>query len=79
MTDDPAHDRITAILAAITEIVTNQPSLPGVDVADLRTALLDGGRALYGHRQLRICNRSKAHRAERCSAIRMIMQPWRRR
>jgi cell division protein FtsZ len=45
---DRAHDRVTAILAAITGLVTGPPNLIGFDVADLRDALIDGGRAVFG-------------------------------
>lgn len=52
---DPAHDRITAILAAITGLVTGPPNLIGFDIADLRAALIEpapakagGGRAVFG-------------------------------
>jgi cell division GTPase FtsZ len=48
MPDDPAHDRITAILAAITELVTGEPSIPCVDIVDLRHVLVDTGRAVFG-------------------------------
>lgn len=48
MPPDPAHDRITAILAAITGLVTGPPNLIGFDFADLRAALVDGGRAVFG-------------------------------
>jgi cell division GTPase FtsZ len=44
---DPAHDRITAILTAITGLVTGPPNLIGFDFADLRTGLIDGGRAVF--------------------------------
>jgi hypothetical protein len=40
MTEDPAHDRITTILAAITGLVTGPPNLIGFDVTDLRAALM---------------------------------------
>jgi hypothetical protein len=35
MPPDPAHDRITAILAAITGLVNGPPNLIGFDVAEL--------------------------------------------
>ena len=44
---DPAHDRITAIIAAITGLVTGPPSLIGFDIADLRAGLIGGGRAVF--------------------------------
>ena len=48
MPDDPAHDRITAILAAITGLVTGEPTIPCVDIVDLRHVLVDAGRAVFG-------------------------------
>ena len=48
MTDDPAHDRITAILAAITTLVTAPPNLIGFDIVFFRDAFIDGGRAVFG-------------------------------
>ena len=48
MPDDPAHDRITAILAAITGLVTGEPTIPCVDIVDLRHVLVDTGRAVFG-------------------------------
>ena len=48
MPPDPAHDRITAILAAITGLVTGPPNLVGFDFADLRAGLINGGLAVFG-------------------------------
>lgn len=48
MPDDPAHDRITAILAAITGLVTGEPAIPCVDIVDLRHVLVEAGRAVPG-------------------------------
>ena len=45
-THDPAHDEIAAAIRAITALVTGPPNLIGFDVADLRTALIDGGHAV---------------------------------
>ena len=44
----PAHDRIAAIIAAITGLVTGPPNLVGFDFADLRAGLIDGGCAVFG-------------------------------
>jgi hypothetical protein len=53
--DDPkqtaqwqAQDRITAIVAAITRLVTDPPNLIGIDIADCRAVFIDGGPALFG-------------------------------
>jgi cell division protein FtsZ len=48
MSDDPAHDRIAAIVKALSELVTQPPTLIGFDFADLRDALHDKGRAVFG-------------------------------
>jgi cell division GTPase FtsZ len=48
MPDDPAHDRVTTILAAITELVTGEPTIPCVDIVDLRHVLVEAGRAVFG-------------------------------
>jgi cell division GTPase FtsZ len=45
---DPAHDNITAIIRAITTLVTGPLNLIGFDFADLRCALLNQGRAVFG-------------------------------
>jgi len=42
MTDD-----IAAVIRAITELVTDPPNLIGFDFADLRTAFIGGGRAVF--------------------------------
>ena len=46
--DDPAHDRIAAIIKAVSELVTQPPTLLGFDFADLRQGLVDKGLALFG-------------------------------
>ncbi len=43
-----ATDRITAIVAAITRLVTDPPNLIGIDIADFRAVFGDGGPALFG-------------------------------
>jgi cell division GTPase FtsZ len=56
MPDQPAFDRMAAIIAAITGLVTGPPNLIGFDFADLRSALIEhepapaqaGGYALFG-------------------------------
>ena len=48
MTDDPALNEIAAVIRATTSLVTNEPNLIGFDFADLRAALIDGGRAVFG-------------------------------
>jgi cell division protein FtsZ len=48
MADDPAHDEITATIRAITKLVADPPNLIGFDFADLRLALLNQGRAVFG-------------------------------
>ena len=45
---DPAHLFMTAIVRSLTEHLAQQPALPGLDVADLRTALANGGRGYFG-------------------------------
>jgi hypothetical protein len=45
---DPAQDAIAAAIRAITGLVTGPPNLIGFDFADLRVALLDTGRAVFG-------------------------------
>ncbi len=46
--DDPAHDRIAAIIKAVSELVTQPPTLLGFDFADLRQGLVDEGLAPFG-------------------------------
>jgi cell division protein FtsZ len=48
MPPDPPLDRITAIIAAITGLVTGPPNLIGFDFADLRAGLIEGGLAVFG-------------------------------
>jgi cell division GTPase FtsZ len=48
MPDQPAFDRMAAIIAAMTALVTGPPNLVGFDFADLRTGLIEGGYALFG-------------------------------
>ena len=48
MNDDPAHDRIAAIVKAVTELVTRPPTLLGFDFADLRQGLVDQGPGVFG-------------------------------
>jgi hypothetical protein len=43
-----ATDRITAIVAAITRLVTDPPNLIGIDIADFHAVFIDGGPALFG-------------------------------
>jgi cell division protein FtsZ len=45
---DPAHDAIAAAIRAITALVTGPPNLIGFDFADLRLALFEQGRAVFG-------------------------------
>jgi cell division protein FtsZ len=45
---DPALDLIASIVRAITEPFVQQPQLPALDFADMRTAFLDGGLAAFG-------------------------------
>jgi hypothetical protein len=42
------QDRITAVVAAITRLVTDPPNLIGIDIADFRAVFIDGGPALFG-------------------------------
>jgi len=39
---------MAAAIKAMTVLVTNPPNLIGFDFADLRAALIDGGRAVFG-------------------------------
>ena len=48
MGDDPAHDRIAAVIKAVSDLVTQPPTLIGFDFADARAALHDKGRAVFG-------------------------------
>lgn len=45
---DPAHDAIAAAIRAITGLVTGPPNLISFDFADLRVALFEQGRAVFG-------------------------------
>ncbi len=45
---DPAHLFITAIVRSLTEHLAQQPALPVLDIADLRTGLVNGGRGYFG-------------------------------
>ncbi len=45
---DTALDEIAAVIRATTSLVTNEPNLVGFDFTDLRTALKDGGRGMFG-------------------------------
>jgi cell division protein FtsZ len=45
---DPAHDDIAAAIRAITGLVTGPPNIIGFDFADLRLALFEQGRAVFG-------------------------------
>lgn len=45
---DPAHLLIAAIIRSLTEPMAQQPAIPGLDIADLRTGLANGGRAAFG-------------------------------
>jgi cell division GTPase FtsZ len=45
---DPAHDGIADLVRAITGLVTGPPNLIGFDFADLRVALFEQGRAVFG-------------------------------
>ncbi len=45
---DTALDEIAAVIRATTSLVTNEPNLVGFDFADLRTALHQGGNAVFG-------------------------------
>ena len=47
MPDDKALDTIREVIWAISQ-PNAQQQMPGVDIADLRTVLLDAGTALYG-------------------------------
>lgn len=49
MKPDPALDRLAAAIRAITELLTTEPpSIPCVDIVDLRHVLFDAGRAVFG-------------------------------
>ncbi len=48
MGDDPAHDRIAAIIKAVSDLVTQPPTLIGFDFAEVRAALHDKGCAVFG-------------------------------
>ena len=48
VSDDPAHERIAAIVKAVTELVTQPPTLLGFDFADLRQGLVDQGPGVFG-------------------------------
>jgi hypothetical protein len=43
MSDDPAHDRITAVIRAITTLTTNQPNIVGFDSNDYQYVFREGG------------------------------------
>ena len=45
---DPALILMAAIVRSLTEHLAQQPSLVGLDVADIRACLKDGGRAAFG-------------------------------
>jgi hypothetical protein len=45
---DQALDRITAIIRSLTSHLAQQPAIPCLDIADIRTGLLNGGRAYFG-------------------------------
>jgi cell division GTPase FtsZ len=46
-------DEIAAAIRAITGLVTGPPNLIGFDIADLRCALLNQGRAVFGKERRR--------------------------
>jgi hypothetical protein len=48
MSDDPAQDRITAVIRAITTLTTNQPNIVGFDSSDYQYVFREGGRAVFG-------------------------------
>jgi hypothetical protein len=39
MSDDPAHDEMSAVIRAVSGLVTGEPNLVGFDFAELRVAL----------------------------------------
>jgi cell division GTPase FtsZ len=45
---DPAHMLAAQIIRSLTEHLAQQPALPALDIADLRSGLLDGGRGYFG-------------------------------
>ena len=45
---DPAHDRITAVIWAITALLIDEHTIPCVDLVDLRHVLVDAGCAVCG-------------------------------
>jgi hypothetical protein len=47
-TERQAQNRITAVVAAITRLVTDPPNLIGIDIADYRAVFGKGGPALFG-------------------------------
>jgi cell division GTPase FtsZ len=49
-TDGPegSEDRSTAVIRAITFLVTYPPNLIGFDISDFRAVFIDGGRAVFG-------------------------------
>ena len=48
LSSDPALDLIATIVRAVSEPLAQQPRPPALDPADLRTVLLNGGRAAFG-------------------------------
>lgn len=45
---DPAHPFIAAITGLLTKHLAQQPTLPGLGIADIRTDLADGGHGYFG-------------------------------
>lgn len=60
MPDDPALDLVAAIVRSIAEPLTQQPRLPALDPADVRSVLLNGGRAVFGQGEAEGENRAVA-------------------
>jgi len=77
MSDDPAHDEIAAVIRATTSLVTNEPNLVGFDFADLRMALKDGGRAVFGQGEAAGPDRARrAAQAAIADLKRKLRQTW---
>jgi len=46
--EDLAQASVAAAIRAITELVTGEPTIPCVDIVDLRHVLVEAGRAVFG-------------------------------
>lgn len=56
--DDQPADPAYLFVRSLTEHLAQQPALPGLDIADLRTALANGGRGYFGQAEASGPNRA---------------------